>query len=151
MRCCSRCHIEKPLADFYSDKKGKNGLQAQCKECTKLRMMHWYDHNREIVIQKVTERAQANPSSRTKYNTRKRAETPPEVQYARAKVNREVLAGRLFRPTICAQCGITPKKIVGHHHNGYDSDHMLDVIWLCTPCHLRAHGMVRSRVVVRRP
>ena len=30
---CSRCGVEKPLAEFYKSKKSKDGHMAQCKEC----------------------------------------------------------------------------------------------------------------------
>jgi hypothetical protein len=38
---CSICKIEKPLAQFYQNRRGKDGLQTQCKECHK----NWYRKN----------------------------------------------------------------------------------------------------------
>jgi hypothetical protein len=36
MKICTKCLLEKPLAEFYADKKGKNGLSYYCKDCAKL-------------------------------------------------------------------------------------------------------------------
>lgn len=62
------------------------------------------------------------------------------------KVNRAVARGQLTRPDHCEACGkFGPKNsrgqatIHGHHHKGYDAEHVLDVVWLCAPCHRLAH------------
>lgn len=34
-KVCTKCGSEKPLADFYSDKRAKDGKQSQCKDCHK--------------------------------------------------------------------------------------------------------------------
>ena len=36
-KTCSKCHEEKPLSGFHKEKKGKLGVRAECKECTKKR------------------------------------------------------------------------------------------------------------------
>ena len=38
----------------------------------------------------------------------------------------------------CIECG--DAKVQAHHHNGYEPEHALDVVWLCRPCHQRRHG-----------
>lgn len=43
-------------------------------------------------------------------------------------------AGKIIKPTACSRCG-SGGRIEGHHHNGYDKEHYLDVVWLCHPCH----------------
>ena len=53
------------------------------------------------------------------------------------KVRHAVRTGRLLR-TACVDCG--GASLEAHHHNGYDADHALDVVWLCRPCHLARHG-----------
>ena len=32
-RICNKCHINKPLSDFYEDKRRKEGRQYECKQC----------------------------------------------------------------------------------------------------------------------
>ena len=48
------------------------------------------------------------------------------VQYAIQK-------GTLIRPDTCEKCGKTNPE--GHHSNGYEKEHWLDVEWLCKDCH----------------
>jgi len=50
--------------------------------------------------------------------------------------------GVIQKPEKCQRCGCVPEQksgpgdaIQGHHHNGYDEEHKLDVIWLCRDCH----------------
>ena len=38
---------------------------------------------------------------------------------------------------ICSMCGNQADHY--HHHNGYDKDHVLDIIPLCHSCHVAAH------------
>jgi hypothetical protein len=54
-----------------------------------------------------------------------------------SKVAHAVKTGRLLR-TDCVDCGALG--LQAHHHNGYDPDHELDVVWLCRRCHLVRHG-----------
>ena len=57
---------------------------------------------------------------------------------AGSRVYQAVRSGRLVRKP-CADCGAT-NNIQGHHHNGYDETHLLDVIWLCGVCHMARHN-----------
>ncbi len=54
-----------------------------------------------------------------------------------SRLRRAVLAGLLVK-TPCLMCG--EAKVHGHHHNGYDAEHELDVIWLCASHHMDVHG-----------
>jgi hypothetical protein len=53
-------------------------------------------------------------------------------------VRRAVRQGLIIRLTECEDCGTTAS-LDGHHHNGYDDAHVLDVRWLCKACHASAH------------
>lgn len=33
---CIKCHQEKPITEFFKDKRNKNGLRGECKYCNKL-------------------------------------------------------------------------------------------------------------------
>lgn len=59
---------------------------------------------------------------------------------ARAAVYRAVRAGKMppVNSLTCQECGNPATGY--HHHNGYDKEHWLDVIPLCTACHIKAHG-----------
>jgi hypothetical protein len=57
---------------------------------------------------------------------------------AAQRVQTAIKNGKLQRPSECSNCGI-PCKPQAHHHNGYTEEHMLDVRWLCIPCHEADH------------
>jgi hypothetical protein len=65
-----------------------------------------------------------------------------EKMLARRALRRAVANGIIDKPTSCSDCGRTveAKDLGGHHHNGYDEEHWLDVVWLCRNCHGRCHG-----------
>lgn len=57
-------------------------------------------------------------------------------------VQRALRDRKLIRPERCEDCGghpRAPRGLYGHHHNGYDGEHQLDVVWLCETCHGRTH------------
>jgi len=56
---------------------------------------------------------------------------------ARRAVSAAVKAGTIEKPRECQRCGLVVgrRRLQGHHHNGYDDAHRLDVIWLCRTCH----------------
>lgn len=49
--------------------------------------------------------------------------------------------GRLVRPNMCQQCGVTGRRIVGHHDT---YARPLDVMWLCGSCHHSRHVEIRT-------
>jgi hypothetical protein len=59
---------------------------------------------------------------------------------ARNRVNKLILSGKLPRPDalICADCQDAVAAEY-HHVNGYEREHWLDVVALCTICHGKAH------------
>lgn len=68
-----------------------------------------------------------------------------QKEKARAAVKRAIEGGRLVREA-CSACGRPPGKPAGrqviqaHHPRGYDEDRILDIEWLCTACHGKAHA-----------
>jgi len=54
-KLCVTCKIEKPLNDFYNDKKGKYGKARQCKICTGIRKKKEYENNKEHMKLKSNE------------------------------------------------------------------------------------------------
>jgi hypothetical protein len=63
---------------------------------------------------------------------------PDEVRkryLARQFVHSAVQSGKLIRPDVCPKCGKSDYRIEGHHHNGYEPEHVLDVVWYCLKCH----------------
>tara|TARA_R110000822_G_scaffold90547_2_gene209342 strand:- start:207 stop:812 length:606 start_codon:yes stop_codon:yes gene_type:complete len=60
MKKCTKCNIEKELDNFSKNKNYKDGLQNQCKVCTKEAKKIYYDKNSEKVKQKAREYHKAN-------------------------------------------------------------------------------------------
>lgn len=58
---------------------------------------------------------------------------------ARRFVRSAAACGILAKPDACEGCGTPTRKnrLHGHHHRGYD--HPVDVQWLCSICHGKAH------------
>jgi hypothetical protein len=59
----------------------------------------------------------------------------PRKYKAQNAVNNAIRDGRLVKPQHCEVCGATGK-IHGHHD---DYDKLLEVRWVCPPCHKEIH------------
>lgn len=44
MKTCKRCNVSKPESDFYNDKKSKDGLTRECKDCRKAMAVTYHTH-----------------------------------------------------------------------------------------------------------
>ena len=47
MKKCSGCFIDKPVTEYYLNKKNKDGFQAMCKPCYKGYLKTWHDSRKE--------------------------------------------------------------------------------------------------------
>lgn len=67
--------------------------------------------------------------------------TPKEMVKAAARqaLHLAIASGKIDKPTVCSRCPSTIK-IHGHHH---DYSQPLDVIWLCTKCHVAEHKRMK--------
>jgi len=67
--------------------------------------------------------------------------------YARHEVAWALKEKILIRPEICSKCNKPPKKnaMIEAHHESYDQDNWLDVVWLCASCHRLLHGLRRTK------
>lgn len=84
MKTCKGCKIEKELSEFYKSKRGKNGINPQCKLCVKLIKQKFdtkskenYENNKGNIKEKICSSCKENkPSSefyvdkKTKYGLR---------------------------------------------------------------------------------
>ena len=86
-----------------------------------------YDHSEKGRATRQEARRAYEERNRAAVTIRKRASLA---------VWRAVDEGRLVK-TACL-CGEI--EVEGHHPNGYDDDHILDVVWLCVRHHREAHG-----------
>ena len=74
MKRCSKCKVEKLEADFYKNKRKKDGLECSCKMCANAvrepRKHQYYEQHRAKVIQQ-TKDWRKNNKERKKFNDRK--------------------------------------------------------------------------------
>ena len=49
MKTCKSCYIQKPLDEYFIDRKAKDGHKSDCKYCTRVRNQKWKKDNIEKV------------------------------------------------------------------------------------------------------
>lgn len=64
-------------------------------------------------------------------------ENRPKYQ-ARWHVNEAIRKGTMIKPKKCEK-DQKEGKVCAHHYLGYDKEHRLDIIWLCSLCHSKIH------------
>lgn len=133
-RCCS-CGEHKKHSEFYRRTASIDGLQAYCKECSKLRQRKWLCDHKGYSAAMSREWRANNPISKYLADRRYRGSNPEKVR-ANKLLNRAVKRGDIVKPTACSRCGESETVIHGHHE---DYSRPLDVIWLCAWCHTMIH------------
>ena len=115
MKICSTCKVLKPLDNFYRDKRAKDGLHSQCKECEKK-----YEKNRDRNKKRVSakryreshkaiEKARLqrwkknNPEKYREYHTQKKLKNRCTVPYFDNDITLEKLYN--LADGVCALCG----------------------------------------------
>lgn len=130
---CHACGERKPASEFYKDKTRSRGIASKCKLCTKI------DFGKRP---KSPQTAESRRTEKRLYQRKKWSQIRVSPsRKAVAAVNAAVRRGRVQKPQSCIHCGkVTPsRQLHGHHHNGYDKEHWLDVVWLCRDCHNKEH------------
>jgi hypothetical protein len=160
---CSRCGIEKPISEYHRKSDSPDGLRSKCKPCRSQEFKEYMgrEGKKEIARLKVcrwrmTEKGKlSNRETRRRYNE---TEIGKEMGRTSSKIHRErypdriksrkalwwaVESGKMKRAEYCTKCGVRCKTH-GHHHNGHNQEHWLDVIWLCRACHTEVHREKRA-------
>lgn len=126
-RVCNVCKIDKPLTEFYSNKRMAIGHSYKCKDCDKEHARNWHKKNGYF----KTEKGRAA----WKKASLKSTEKYPEKNKARIELREAVRKGIITKPDKCESCGDTG--IIHGHHLDYSKS--LDVMWLCRKCHSNEH------------
>lgn len=155
MKICFKCHVSKPLSDFYKHPQMGDGHLNKCKDCTKKdtkERTDWLWANdpewveKELARQRLKERNrrelgiahQATPEEEL-FRTRKYRRENPDKNRAHSAVNFAIKSGRLQKLP-CAVCG--SDNTHGHHD---DYSKPLDVLWLCPKHHFERHVLLRQQ------
>ena len=127
---CIKCNISKPLDLFYKSTIYKSG-HGECKTCVRSRVAaankkpHRVAYfNSQLYRDRHKSRFQ---SYLNKY---------PARHAVRIQTNKAIEKGLLTRASHCESCNATGK--IEAHHDDYNK--MLDVRWLCIPCHKDWHN-----------
>ncbi len=136
LKRCFKCHVEKPLSDFYAHPQMADGHLGKCKECNKRDVQENYRARRPQY--KEYERKRFQKPKRKRYvaeQQRAMREREPQKYKARKMVHNAIRDGKLIRqPCERQPCD---QKAQAHHEN-YSKP--LDVTWLCFKHHREHHG-----------
>lgn len=171
-KICSKCGEEKPLSDFYENKRLKDGHEGRCKQCVKSYSKEYakkhraqrnaynkryYERNPEKLKAKKEKSNQRkrelyketgyvyNPLKRQYYSKEKylkRYHQKKERDLVREKLRNAVKSGRIKKPLLCEKCGASG--ILHGHHEDYSKP--LEVQWLCYVCHDIIHGRIKHLI-----
>jgi hypothetical protein len=137
MKICLDCKDNKPLSEYYKDKNVKSGYMSKCKQCRK-KVMDIYRLNNITRIREHDRQRNKSPHRNKGHSERtKRYKSKHPLKYnAHYAVKSAIRSGELIRPKSCSSCESENIRIEGHHE---DYNKLLDVIWLCQPCHMDLH------------
>jgi len=138
-KTCRNCSVKKSVTDFYQMGNAAAGARdCICKECVKA-------YQKQRALLKQDEISAANKSYNQVRNlthretlreqTRKWRAEHPRAYKAQTAVGNAIRDRKLQRG-VCQLCA-NPKAQA--HHKDYDRP--LDVVWLCSRCHLRIHAV----------
>lgn len=139
-KVCSTCKVEKPISDFYKNKRNKDGYHSQCKSCMKEYFgtdKYKIVHRAAIQKYKKSEKGKKNKSSRKYWDKQKRRECELRVRYGLTKEDYDIMLKN--QNGVCAICGLPETKknfSVDHNHN---TDKVRGL--LCQKCN-RAIGLL---------
>jgi hypothetical protein len=149
-KICFKCGTEKKLSFFYKHKGMADGRLNKCKECTKKDSRDNREKNIDYYLE--YDRGRSNHPLRVKARRAYAQTEQGKKAYAKSakkwvernhiKRSAHIILGNSLRrgdikkSSNCEDCGISHKRIQGHHDN-YTKP--LDVRWLCPKCHIKWH------------
>ena len=152
---CNICKQPLPFEMFYKNKSKAQGINSTCKKCDKKRNLRYYYANRENALSRMHKYYKDNKlkcrtvqkvyysKHRPEYlerNRQERIKYPLKIQ-CRRKTYSAIGSGKLIRGTCCKDCGANQERMYGHHE---DYNKPLDVVWLCSSCHMRRHSVLKG-------
>lgn len=125
---CNKCSRFLPITSFSKDRTKTTGVQSQCVQCKREATRKHYKDNKDQYLKNQQARRQRNRLQQAAHNA----------------VARAVKTGKLVRPSKCTKCGCDKSRIEAHHHNGYEKDHWIDVVFICTSCHRHIDRLIKN-------
>lgn len=145
MTRCKHCREEKPLDDFYTDRKAGDGRRPECKSCNLARRKERYDRNPRPYIDRVLKWQRDNPERVRANMDRFRASGKKKVSDRKSHLKRnygitleEFEAMLASQGGGCAICGRSDADNVDHDH---ETGRVRGI--LCFPCNV-AIGLLQD-------
>ena len=147
MKTCSKCHIKKPLTEFYQHHGMADKHLSKCRVCTRkdtaanlakrmldpqFRIKEAARHRKKANKQRSKDGYKIDPVKRRDAIRKSRSKDPLK-QIARNKVATAIENGTLNRYP-CSKCGAINSEA---HHEDYSKP--LEVVWLCPKHHAERH------------
>jgi hypothetical protein len=136
---CGACGEHKRADQFARHSRSANGLNCTCKACANTKRNKWRAENRIRIREQIrAQRARQYASDPQRFAAYQKAHIAkhPGRYKARCILRSAVKTGVIAKPNACAMCGA---KCVAHGHHG-DYAKPLDVVWVCSSCHVLLHN-----------
>jgi len=146
---CFTCKEIKGLSKFHKQSSAKDGLQSNCKDCTKkyhrsdkyntVKRKHYGSQKYKDTQQKYR-KTQVWRRTQNKASSIYRKNNPVKIK-ARCKINNAVESGRIQKVSTYRCRGSLDcfNQAANYHHWSYAKEHWFDVIPLCKMCHTKIH------------
>ena len=132
-KVCSKCGVEKSLAEFYLRRKTGRRL-AECRACVRARVRKYYAENLERCRAKNRRAHQREDPETRRARRRRYRERHPREAAVRSRFKHLRRSGALELDDHCADCGGAATDM--HHES---SDGGLILVSLCHRCHMQRH------------
>lgn len=144
---CFKCRETKPISEFYRHPAMGDGHLGKCKTCAKrdacereqrLKGDHaWVLRERARCREKAARARKNGTASPVNLESQRRwSRANRHKRNAQTKAKRAARSGKIPIKTSCERCGAKKVKLHKHHP---DYAKPLDVVFLCPPCHGKAH------------
>ena len=124
---CKKCDRTLPVECFCRDKGSRDGRFYCCRECDSVGKS---EKCKAFRLKQSKQYKDDDAARKEAYRLRN-----SEKGHAKNLLGAAVRRGRIQKPAACEHCG-KQKRIHGHHE---DYSKPLDVLWLCSSCHIRHH------------
>lgn len=139
MKICNTCEQEKPRSEFHSQASYKDGLNAKCKSCVKIRVREYiknnYEHWRAVCKKAQKKYEMSADAARKKNNSMKSRRYRLKRKFGLTEIQLEQL--KIQQGNRCAICKKTPLEAgLFKRELAVDHDHKTGKIraLLCSKC-----------------
>ena len=143
LQVCFKCHILKPLSDFYRHLAMANGHLGKCKECNKKDTQANYRNRKDQYKVYYANRGKTEKRKAWNLNNQKKVRARHPLKYhCHSITSGAINRGKLLKQS-CEICD-SSLRVEAHHESYYEP---LNVKWLCMKHHRELHKKIRSEEI----